>query len=200
MQRSPTGPRRASRGRCAHRDSPPVRASGPRLDPSRSEIYPTNPVGLLLKISQRGLYALKALSHLARRWDGEIVPTHQIAEREGIPEKFLEAILVTLKNARLVTSRRGRDGGYRLRRPAAEIVVGDVVRLLDGPLAPFGDNAELIRRVKTEPVHPGLFDLFLDVRNAAAAILDNTTLADLLERDARLLVARRDEAGPPEQT
>ena len=153
-----------------------------------------------MKVSRRGLYALQALIHLAEAYEGGLVAARTVAEKEGIPEKFLEAILVTLKNARLVTSRRGRDGGYRLRRPAAEIVVGDVVRLLDGPLAPFGDNAELIRRVKTEPVHPGLFDLFLDVRNAAAAILDNTTLADLLERDARLLVARRDEAGPPEQT
>ncbi|MFN7986970.1 MAG: Rrf2 family transcriptional regulator [Thermoanaerobaculia bacterium] len=152
-----------------------------------------------MKISQRGLYALKALVHLAGRWDGGIVPTREIAEREGIPEKFLEAILVTLKNARIVTSRRGREGGYRLRRPPGEIVVGDVVRLLDGPLAPFGDNAELVRRVKSEPLHPGLFDLFLDVRNAAAAILDNTTLADLLLRDAGIFHARQEGAATPEQ-
>jgi len=64
------------------------------------------------------------------------------------------------------------------------------VRLLDGPLAPFGDAAELTRRVRTEARHAGLFDLFLDVRNAAAAILDNTTLADLLARERRILVAR----------
>ncbi len=68
------------------------------------------------------------------------------------------------------------------------------MRLLDGPLAPFGDAAELARLVKTEPRHAGLFDLFLDVRNAAAAILDNTTLADLLERDRRILVARDEDA------
>lgn len=98
-----------------------------------------------------------------------------------------------------MTSRRGREGGYRLRRPPGEIVVGDVVRLLDGPLAPFGDNAELVRRVKSEPLHPGLFDLFLDVRNAAAAILDNTTLADLLLRDTGIFNARREGAGTPEQ-
>jgi Rrf2 family protein len=152
-----------------------------------------------LKVSQRGLYALKALAHLAGRWDGGTVPTREIAEREGIPEKFLEAILVTLRNARIVTSQRGREGGHRLRRPPGEIVVADVVRLLDGPLAPFGDNAELVRRVKSEPLHPGLFDLFLDVRNAAAAILDHTTLADLLERDTRILQARREGARTPEQ-
>ena len=151
-----------------------------------------------MKVSQRGLYALKALLHLAQRWDEGTVATREIAEREGIPEKFLESILVVLKNARVVASRRGREGGYRLRRSPAEVVVGDVVRLLDGPLAPFGDAAELARLVASEPRHAGLFDLFLDVRNAAAAILDHTTLADLLERDRKILAARRRKGGVPE--
>lgn len=154
-----------------------------------------------MRISRRGLYALKALIHLAERWDGEAVPTREIAAREEIPEKFLEAILVTLKNARFVASQRGRDGGYRLARPPREVVVGDVVRLLDGPLAPFGDAAELTRRVRTEVRHAGLFDLFLEVRNAAAAILDHTTLADLLDRERRVLGARAArERGAPERT
>jgi Rrf2 family protein len=154
-----------------------------------------------LKISQRGLYALKALIHLAEKWDGGIVSSHEIAEREGIPEKFLEAILSSLRNARIVSSRRGREGGYRLRRPPSEVVVGDVVRLVDGPLAPFGDAAELVRRVKTERRHAALFDLFLDVRNAAASILDHTTLADLLDRERRILHARgTGAAGAPEKT
>jgi Rrf2 family protein len=154
-----------------------------------------------LRISRRGLYALKALIHLAERWDGEAVPTRESAAREEIPEKFLEAILVTLKNARFVASQRGRDGGYRLARPPREVVVGDVVRLLDGPLAPFGDAAELTRRVRTEVRHAGLFDLFLEVRNAAAAILDHTTLADLLDRERRVLGARAArERGAPERT
>lgn len=154
-----------------------------------------------MKISQRGLYALKALIHLAERWEGGIVSTHEVAEREGIPEKFLEAILSSLRNARIVTSRRGREGGYRLRRPPSEVVVGDVVRLVDGPLAPFGDAAELVHRVETERRHAALFDLFLEVRNAAATILDHTTLADLLERERRILHARGvGAAGAPEKT
>jgi len=143
-----------------------------------------------MKVSHRGLYALKALIHLAAAYDGGLVKIHQIADLESIPEKFLEGILVTLKNARIVGSQRGREGGYRLRRPPAEILVGDVVRIVDGPLAPFGDAAELAHRVKTEPRHAGLFDLFLDVRNAAAAILDHTSLADLVERDRRILAGR----------
>jgi Rrf2 family protein len=139
-----------------------------------------------MKISHRGLYALKALLHLAEAQDRGLVKIHEIAEEEEIPEKFLEGILVTLKNARLVTSERGREGGYRLRRPPAEIQIGEVVRIMDGPLAPLGDAVELAHRVRTEPRHPGLFDVFLDVRNAAAAILDHTTLADVLKRDQRL--------------
>jgi Rrf2 family protein len=152
-----------------------------------------------MKVSRRGLYALRALLHLAERAEGEdgLAKIHEIAEREEIPEKFLEAILVVLKNARLVSSERGRDGGYRLRRPAAEIVIGEVVRLVDGPLAPLGDAQELTRRVATEPRHAGIFELLLDVRNAAAAILDHTTLADLVERDRRLEARRRRPKGKP---
>ena len=147
-----------------------------------------------MKISQRGLYALKALTHLAESYDQGLVKIHAIAEEEALPEKFLEGILVTLKNARLVSSQRGRAGGYRLRRPPAEIVIGDVVRIIDGPLAPFGDAVELAYRVKTEPRHAGLFELFLDVRNSAAAILDRTTLEDLVTRNRKIL-SKRGKAG-----
>jgi Rrf2 family protein len=143
-----------------------------------------------MKISSRGLYSLKALTHLAEAYERGLVKIHEIAEEEQIPEKFLEGILVALKNARLVSSQRGREGGYRLRRPPAEILIGEVVRTIDGPLAPFGDAVELAYRVKTEPRHAGLFDLFLDVRNAAAAILDHTSLQDLLVRNRRVLARR----------
>ncbi len=143
-----------------------------------------------MKVSHRGLYALRALLHLAGAYDRGLVKIHEIARAEEIPEKFLEAILVTLKNARLVVSERGREGGYRLRRPPGEIMLGDVVRTIDGALAPFGDVVELNRRVRTEPRHPGLFDVLLDVRNAASAILDHTTLADVLERNQRITVER----------
>ncbi|HXY40233.1 MAG TPA: Rrf2 family transcriptional regulator [Vicinamibacteria bacterium] len=143
-----------------------------------------------MRLSRRGLYALEALVHLAEAYDRGVVKIHVIAEDESIPEKFLEGILVTLKNARLVTSVRGREGGYRLRRPPQEIRVGEVVRMIDGPLAPFGDAVELAQRVKTEARHAGLFDLLLEVRNASAAILDNTSLQDLVVRNRRLEARR----------
>ncbi len=147
-----------------------------------------------MRISQRGLYALKALIHLAESYDRGVVKIHEIAEEEAIPEKFLEGILVTLKNARVVASQRGREGGYRLRRPPGEILVGEVVRVVDGPLAPFADAAELAHRVRTETRHAGLFGLFLEVRNASAAILDHTSLLDLVTRNRRIL-AQRARAG-----
>jgi len=143
-----------------------------------------------MKVSRRGLYALQALIHLAESYEGGLVAARTVAEKEGIPEKFLEGILLALKNARVVSSERGREGGYRLRKPPREIFIGDVVRLIDGPLAPFADVVELQHRVKTEGRHPGLFDLFLEIRNAASAIADRTSLADLVERDRRVLAAR----------
>jgi Rrf2 family protein len=130
-----------------------------------------------MKVSHRGLYALKALVRLAESYDRGLVKIHEIADDESIPEKFLEGILVTLKNA-------------RLRRPPKEILVGEVMRIIDGPLAPFGDAVELAHRVKTEPRHAGLFDLFLEVRNSAAKILDHTSLGDVVSRNRRLLARR----------
>jgi Rrf2 family protein len=143
-----------------------------------------------MRISHRGLYALQALLHLAEAHERGLVKIHEIAREEDIPEKFLEGILVTLKNARVVASQRGREGGYRLRRPPGEILIGEVVRVMDGPLAPFGDAVELAQRVRTEPRHAGLFEVFLDVRNAAAAILDHTTLADVVDRSRRIVSQR----------
>jgi len=148
-----------------------------------------------MRVSHRGLYALQALIHLAETYDEGLVAARTVAEKEGIPEKFLEGILLALKNARVISSVRGRDGGYRLRKPPREVFIGDVVRMIDGPLAPFGDVAELEHRVKTETRHAGLFELFLDVRNAASAIVDRTSLADLVERNRRVL-AERAAAGP----
>lgn len=147
-----------------------------------------------MRISQRGLYALKALSHLAGRHGEGVVRVSEIAAAEGIPEKFLEGILVFLKNARIVSSRRGREGGYALRRAPDAVVLGEVIRLVDGPLAPFGDAEELARRVRTEKRQAGLFEVFLEVRNAAAAILDHTTLSDVLARNRRLAPPARRRA------
>src|ERR1700732_263446 len=89
-----------------------------------------------MKISQKGLYALQALMMLARWYDQGAIRIRDIAYEEGLPEKFLELILLELKNARIVDSVRGAKGGYQLRRPPSEIYLSEIVRLIDGAIAP----------------------------------------------------------------
>lgn len=133
-----------------------------------------------MRISQRGLYALQALTALAQHGPAAVVRIHDIATEEHLPEKFLEGILLELKRARVVVSQRGAHGGYQLKRPPGEISLGEVLRRIDGPLAPFEDFESLRRRVKGgEARHRPLFRVLLDVRNATAQILDHTTLSDL---------------------
>lgn len=132
-----------------------------------------------MRISQRGLYALQALTVLAERPVAAVVKIKDIAAEEELPEKFLEAILLDLKRARFVVSLRGANGGYQLKRSPRKISLGEVIRRIDGPLAPFEDFDSLRRRVNTDPKHRPLFRVLLDVRNATASILDHTFLSDL---------------------
>jgi Rrf2 family protein len=134
-----------------------------------------------MRISQRGLYALQALTVLAQPSAG-VVKIKDIASQENLPEKFLEAILLDLKRARIVVSVRGAHGGYQLKRSPKDISLGEVIRKIDGPLAPFEDAESLRRRVSSDPKHRPLFRVLLDVRNATAKILDHTYLSDLCSR------------------
>jgi Rrf2 family protein len=134
-----------------------------------------------MKISQKGLYALQAMTMLARRYDQGAIRIRDIAYEEGLPEKFLELILVELRNARMVESVRGAKGGYRLRRPPSEIYLAEIIRLIDGALAPFGDAQQLRALIETDVDHRALYQVFLDVRDAAAKILEHTSLADIID-------------------
>jgi Rrf2 family protein len=138
-----------------------------------------------LKISQKGLYALEALMTLGQRYGSGTVKIRDIATDNNLPEKFLELILIELKNARIVESVRGAKGGYQLRRPPSEVHLGEIVRLIDGPLAPFGDADQLRQLIESDPQHRSLYEVFLRVRDEAAKILENTTVADLVNRSPR---------------
>jgi Rrf2 family protein len=138
-----------------------------------------------MRISSKGLYALEAMIRLARNYPERPTRIHDIAVQEEIPEKFLELILLNLKAARLVESIRGANGGYRLRRPPNKIFLGEIIRIIDGPLAPMGDAESLRHLVKMDRKHSALYQVFLDVRNAAAGILDHTSLADLCRTPVR---------------
>ena len=138
-----------------------------------------------MRISKKGLYALEAMMVLAKNHPKRVTKIHQIAVSDRIPEKFLEAILLDLKTARLVDSVRGAQGGYLLRRAPSKVYLGEIIRTIDGPLAPLGDAETLRNLVKRDKRHSALYQVLLDVRNAAAGILDHTSLADLVQGTGR---------------
>ncbi|HEY6042135.1 MAG TPA: Rrf2 family transcriptional regulator [Anaerolineae bacterium] len=147
-----------------------------------------------MKISKRGEYGLKALIDLTTN-DSEdgVIQIRAIAEREKIPLKFLEQILLTLNNAGLLRSRKGSSGGYYLAKPASEITLGQIVRVLDGPLAPIRCVSQMAyeRCVCADEETCGLRLTMLDVRNGISDILDNTTLADVGRRVARATARKK---------
>lgn len=141
-----------------------------------------------MRLSKRGEYGLRAMIRLAEpSADGSslaMVQIKEISERENISSKFLEQILLTLKNAGLLHSKMGLGGGYYLAKPPGEITLGQIFRTLDGPLAPV----KCVSQMAYEPCGCpdeqtcGLRLVMLDVRNAIANILDNTSLADVAAR------------------
>ncbi len=143
-----------------------------------------------MKVSQKGLYALQALMMLARHYRQGAIRIRDIAYEENLPEKFLELILLELKNARIVESVRGAKGGYQLRRPPSEIRMSEIIRLVDGPLAPFGDAEQLRELIDRDDDSRALYELFLEIRDAAAKILEATTLADLIPSNGTAAKAR----------
>lgn len=142
-----------------------------------------------MKLSKKGEYALRALIDLgiAAGVDRELVQVAELADKELIPVKFLEQIMQELKAAGIVSSQRGKFGGYRLARPASDISIGSIVRLIDGPLAPIGCVSHTAYEKCSCPdeTHCGLRMLMLDVRNAIAGILDRYSLADIVEVTTR---------------
>jgi Rrf2 family protein len=140
-----------------------------------------------MKLSKRSEYGLRAMIDLAN-WGPEanngVIQIKEIAKREQIPAKFLEQILLTLKNAGLLNSKMGVGGGYYLYKPSAEITLGHIIRVLDGPLAPIRCVSQMAYEKCACPDEEncGLRLVMLDVRNAIANILDNTSLADIANR------------------
>ena len=145
-----------------------------------------------MKLSKRGEYALRSMINLgiAAKVNRSLVRVTELAKAEDLPVKFLEQVMQQLREAGFVESERGKHGGYRLAKPASQIPIGQIVRLVDGPLAPIG----CVSLSAYEPCncpdqeHCGLRMLMLDVRNAIAAILDRYTLADVVEVTTRKLI------------
>src|SRR6186713_3226379 len=138
-------------------------------------------------LTMKTKYALKALGQLASAPPGEPMLIADIAEREEIPRKFLEAILVELKQHGFVRSRKGRGGGYTLAKNPDTITVASVLRVLDGPIAPVPCLSRTAYQRCAECRDETTCGVRLVLREAHAAsvqVLENTTLADMVERVA----------------
>ncbi len=140
-------------------------------------------------LSQKAKYGIRALLYLAQHGQGTPVLIRDIAEKERLPKKFLEAILLELKSAGILHSRPGKGGGYTLNRPAKSITLGRVIRLIDGPLAPIpcvSQTAYAPCRECLDEKTCTIRAIMKQVRDATAAILDETTFADLLDQQNKL--------------
>jgi Rrf2 family protein len=136
-------------------------------------------------ISKKTKYGLKALIYLARKYEQGPVLISDLAHDENIPKKFLEAILLALKNNGILQSKKGKGGGYYLARHPKSITFGQAIRIMEGPLAPVACVSETsyAKCTECESEHTcGIRIVMKDVRDAMAQILDGTTLADVLEK------------------
>ncbi len=130
-----------------------------------------------MRISAKTDYAVRAVVELAAATGEHPVKSERIATAQEIPLRFLENILVQLRQAGIVVSRRGAEGGYRLARPAQEITVADVIRAIDGPLA--GVGGERPERLELHGTATPLRDVWVAVRASLRDVLEHVTLADL---------------------
>jgi Rrf2 family protein len=133
-------------------------------------------------LTNKGKYGLKAMVHLAGMLPGQPALVSDIAAANDIPKKFLDAILGDLRNAGLLHSKKGRGGGYVLAKPAHEITVGQIIRVLDGPLAPIACASQGYYRRCEDCIDEKTCAtrlMMVEVRNAIARILDHRTLAEM---------------------
>jgi Rrf2 family protein len=140
-------------------------------------------------LTKKSRYAVKALIALGRRTDRRPVLITELAERERIPQKFLELILLELKNNGILRSKKGKGGGYFLGKSPEDISLGDIIRSLDGPLAPIPCASEIAYEKCDECSDDrtcGFRAVMKEVRDATAKILDGTSLAGVIKRTATL--------------
>ena len=134
-------------------------------------------------LTKKGKYGLKAMAHLAQFSPGRPVPVLEIASTQQIPKKFLDAILSELRNAGLVNSKMGKGGGYMLARTASQISVGEIIRVIDGPLAPL-PCASKTRYQRCDDcldeTKCAVRLVMLDAQRALSQVLDSCTLAQMM--------------------
>lgn len=136
-------------------------------------------------LSKKAKYALRAVLALAGEYGRGPVLIAELAERERIPKKFLELILLDLKNEGLLQSKKGKGGGYALGKEPDKITVGQIIRAIDGPIAPIpcvSRTAYVRCEECPDEITCGIRLVMKEVRDATAQIVDHTSLADVLQR------------------
>ena len=140
-------------------------------------------------LSKKAKYAINALVYLAQQPQNEPVQIRTIAETENISRKFLESILLVLRNAGMVNSKKGKDGGYYLSLTPEDINMAEVMRIFDGPIAllPCVTHKyyQKCQECKDE-IHCGIRDIFSDVRRETVRMLKDATLAEIIQRQKNL--------------
>lgn len=144
-----------------------------------------------MRLSTKGEYASRAMLELALRYEEKPLHIRDISKAQDIPQRFLEQILLQLKRAGYLRSRKGPDGGYRLSKPPAEITVAEVIRVMDGPLAPIDCVSVIAHEVCPHESSCGLRWLWKEVRDAIAQILERTTFEDLAEKTKAARAGRK---------
>ena len=146
-----------------------------------------------MKLTKKSRYAFRALLSLtfaSKYKSNPCLHLKDIAETEEIPGKFLEHIMSSLKKGGIVRSQKGKGGGYVLARNPKEIWLGNVIRLMDGPLVSIGTAEEIKEVIREGKKDSGLYSILLDVRNAISEILDKSNLEDLYKKTVELTRVR----------
>jgi Rrf2 family protein len=146
-----------------------------------------------MRLSTKGEYASRAMLELSLHYEEKPLHIRDISKAQSIPQRFLEQILLQLKRAGYLRSRKGPDGGYYLAKPPAKINVAEVIRVMDGPLAPIDCVSVTAYEVCPLERTCSLRGLWKEVRDAIAEILERTTFDDLAEkaRAAKAASARK---------
>lgn len=140
-----------------------------------------------MKITYKGDYALKAILDLSFRYrDDTVTPLNDIAARNDIPLQFLEQIMLTLKGAGFIESKRGKGGGFYLTKAPANITIGDIVRVIEGPIEPIACIEKGKENTCAETHTCAFREIWVEVANATANIVDKTTFASLMQRTKEL--------------
>ncbi len=134
-----------------------------------------------MKLSKKSEYACLALIDLSENYGEGFIKIIDICQRWSIPKKFLEQILISLKTSGFVKSKKGSEGGYKLTKTPEQISLAEIIRLMDGAIAPVDSASKYFYENTPVEQHKKLINVFIDIRNYTSNVLENTSFADLIK-------------------